>query len=356
MIKLNTKYSEFTGKDKDYPLGKAIDATSDKGFDGTPIVADLINDINGSHIAMYEKAYGTTNGITGNPDTQKSSQFADAICKYVDDHDAVTLNAAKEHSDARDEAQAEELREYNDTTNEAVLQAAKDYAVAKDTQLLKDANLYAEELAYRNEVELGEKSEATAASVAQAIQAMNDFIAHYCPFPVGATYPQYPGQKSPGTLWKGTSWEPLSYGGAFFRSEGGRAGSFAAEGQSPVLQGGAIQKHYHDIQKKTASGTTGSMNRNQNHSHIFFANDEGADPIVSNDDGTVSGFLSFNHGGDELSLSQHHSWNIKNCIASANTDHEHDFSVTVPRHSTDNFGIEETRPDNYTYRIWVRVA
>ena len=95
MIKLDQDYSEFTDmSDEDYPEGKAIDASTEESFDGTPILARLINDLNSAHIAMYEKAYGNRLGISGKPDTQKSSQFADAVAKYVDDRD-------KAHADKR---------------------------------------------------------------------------------------------------------------------------------------------------------------------------------------------------------------------------------------------------------------
>ena len=85
MIKLDGDYSDYTSKDEDYPEGKAINATTSESYDGTPLLAEFMNDINGAHIAMYEKAYGSRNGIDGKPDTQKKSQFADAVEKLIDD-------------------------------------------------------------------------------------------------------------------------------------------------------------------------------------------------------------------------------------------------------------------------------
>ena len=86
MLKLDRNYSDYTDEtDEDYPEGKAIDASSSESFDGTPLLASFMNDINGAHIAMYEKAFGSTDEVSGEADTQKSSQFVDAIEKYVGD-------------------------------------------------------------------------------------------------------------------------------------------------------------------------------------------------------------------------------------------------------------------------------
>ena len=94
MLKLNKNYSDYTDVDTDYPEGKAINASSSESYDGTPLLAEFMNDINAAHIAMYAKAYGNTAGINGQPDTQKVSQFADAVAKLV-------IDKLKEHSDLR---------------------------------------------------------------------------------------------------------------------------------------------------------------------------------------------------------------------------------------------------------------
>lgn len=315
----------FNMPDESYPAGSAVDSTNEDRLDGTPYLAAFFNDVIGFLQAVFYGVFGNPmkgepvlREPSGEPESAKRSDVWDAIKKHISDGD-------------------DSVREYTTEKTNAAIE-------------------YVEEKANESKEYVEEKTDEAKEQIDKALAEIENFVATYCPYPVGATYVQFPSQKSPGTLWKGTSWEPLSYGGAFFRAEGGRAGSFAAEGNTPTLQRGAIQSHYHDVPAKTASGKTGKMNQNQSHSHIFFANEEGANPIVNNGDGTVSGFLSFAHGGDELSLSQSHSWNINNCVAGANTDHDHDFSVTVPRHYTDDFGIEETRPDNYTYRIWVRVA
>lgn len=99
MIKFNRNYSDYIDEtDPNYPEGKAINATTSESYDGTPCLDEFMNDVNASHIAMYEKAYGTREGISGKADTQKSSQFADAVAKYTDDK-------VKAHADQRGLAQ-----------------------------------------------------------------------------------------------------------------------------------------------------------------------------------------------------------------------------------------------------------
>lgn len=95
MLKLNEDYSDyFDSSDENYPEGKAINASSSESYDGTPVLADFLNDINAAHIAMYEKAYGNREGISGVPDNQKVSQFADAVAKLV-------IDKIKDHADLR---------------------------------------------------------------------------------------------------------------------------------------------------------------------------------------------------------------------------------------------------------------
>ena len=86
MLKLNSNYSDYTDEtDVNYPEGKAINASASESYDGTPLRAEFMNDINAAHIALYKKVYGNTTGISGEPDTQEVSQFADAVVKLVID-------------------------------------------------------------------------------------------------------------------------------------------------------------------------------------------------------------------------------------------------------------------------------
>ena len=95
MLKLNRDYSDYTDEtDVNYPEGKAVNASSSESYDGTPLLAEFMNDVNAAHIAMYEKAHGSRDGINGQADTQKASQFADSVAKYTDDK-------VKAHADKR---------------------------------------------------------------------------------------------------------------------------------------------------------------------------------------------------------------------------------------------------------------
>ena len=95
MLKFNKNYSDYTDEtDENYPEGKAVNASSSESYDGTPLLAEFMNDVNAAHIAMYEKAHGSRDGINGHADTQKASQFADSVAKYTDDK-------VKAHADKR---------------------------------------------------------------------------------------------------------------------------------------------------------------------------------------------------------------------------------------------------------------
>ena len=95
MLKLNRNYSDYTNlTDVNYPEGKAVNASTSESYDGTPFLAEFMNDVNAAHIVMYEKAYGSRDGINGKADTQKASQFADAVAKYTNDK-------VKAHADKR---------------------------------------------------------------------------------------------------------------------------------------------------------------------------------------------------------------------------------------------------------------
>lgn len=63
---------------------------------------------------------------------------------------------------------------------------------------------------------------ATKRLVSASISAQFDIA-----WPIGSVYTQYPGQKDPNTLWSQYStWEELDYGGAFFRTRGENAEQF----------------------------------------------------------------------------------------------------------------------------------
>ena len=70
MIKIDENYTDYRDDtDPKYPAGKAVNASTEEGVDGTPILASLINDINGftvtnklrghNFMSLYNKCYST---------------------------------------------------------------------------------------------------------------------------------------------------------------------------------------------------------------------------------------------------------------------------------------------------------
>ena len=131
-------------------------------------------------------------------------------------------------------------------------------------------------------------------------------------WPIGVIYTQYPQQKSPQELFPNTTWEEVNYDGAFFRAEGGKAAAF-----NGGKQGQSIQSHNH----------TGSTSTNGAHRHSI-------------------GF-AYEFYGDENGY--RNVTNRGSTETSENGAHSHSFT-------TDSTGGEETRPANYTIRIWKRTA
>lgn len=71
--------------------------------------------------------------------------------------------------------------------------------------------------------------------------ALTSDILNYC-YPVGVVYVQFPGCDAPGTLFPNTTWTELNFSGAFFRASGGNAKGF-----NGGLQEQDIQPHKHSI-------------------------------------------------------------------------------------------------------------
>lgn len=106
MIKLDATYSAYVDTtDSKYPQGKAIDASSDEGYDGTPYKADWMNDIIGSRQALI-KASGVS--VSGNPDNANVSDVLNAVQKLikndVDDEAELRRTAIENEETARDSA------------------------------------------------------------------------------------------------------------------------------------------------------------------------------------------------------------------------------------------------------------
>ncbi|MGP1522661.1 MAG: hypothetical protein ACTTKC_05090 [Treponema sp.] len=87
MIKLDGGYSDYVAtNDPKYPAGKAVDASSEEGVDGTPILARLINDINGFRQALFSAAFGDFSTLSNEPDNAQKSDTLNAINKITQDY------------------------------------------------------------------------------------------------------------------------------------------------------------------------------------------------------------------------------------------------------------------------------
>lgn len=86
MINLDSEYSNYYDlSDPKYPRGKAVDAETDEGIDGTPYLAKWMNDVLGSKQAVFKKAFGSLDDVSGVPDNIAESDFLNALLKIVSD-------------------------------------------------------------------------------------------------------------------------------------------------------------------------------------------------------------------------------------------------------------------------------
>jgi hypothetical protein len=127
--------------------------------------------------------------------------------------------------------------------------------------------------------------------------------------PIGFEYDQKPSMKSPQDLWPWATWKDISadYAGCFFRAEGGNALGFGAGKQN-----NALPYHWHDFYVRTPNwtGATGSTWK--------MPGATGSNTNLASTDG------------------------VQNAIS--------DGIHPAPNLDT------ESRPDNYTIRIWKRTA
>lgn len=85
MIRIDSTYSNyFDNTDPGYPAGKAIDASTDEGIDGTPYCEKWMNDIIGARQALWVAAFGDITGISGNPDKVGDSDVLKAILQLIE--------------------------------------------------------------------------------------------------------------------------------------------------------------------------------------------------------------------------------------------------------------------------------
>ena len=145
--------------------------------------------------------------------------------------------------------------------------------------------------------------------------------------PIGDTYVQYPQQASPMDLWGAFStWQVVNYDGAFFRAEGTNANAFIEKTDNLVKQVDQNKAHSH-----TASG----MNQNSEGSFLIH---DGADI------GSISGFVK-----ERIGWTNYRGMSSQASYAGVRMDISH-------THTINPDGGNETRPQNYTIKVWVRTA
>ena len=157
--------------------------------------------------------------------------------------------------------------------------------------------------------------------------------------PIGYVYIQFPGQSEPSTLWPDFTWTNISssYAGRFFRAEGGNAASFGNN------QGSGA--------KLSTSGTY-SDNFATNHCHPggeMYVWDANMTQTSAHWSGSVArGILRWGPASSSNS----------SFIACTSTSYPSVSYNGVSHISTDYNSTynPETRPTNYTIRIWKRTA
>lgn len=169
-------------------------------------------------------------------------------------------------------------------------------------------------------------------------------------YPIGCTYVQYPQQKSPNTLFNSDSvtseWEALNYSGAFFRSNGGNAKAFVEEGGTLSLQANQNKYHRHTTNSQSAT-STGGMSGNSSGSAYY---------VHFNQDPWTSGNMSIGGEADYWTKSGSSTRFCSVRQLSINVAHTHDFSHTHDTNYNGSSSDQEARPDNYTIKIWKRIA
>lgn len=149
-------------------------------------------------------------------------------------------------------------------------------------------------------------------------------------YPIGVTYLQFPQQKAPTELFPQFTWEQLDYGGAFFRSDGGNADSFINENETLTPQNQGTAKNGLYLTGDDAGSKT-KLNTTKGHTH------------------KVSSWLACFSGSSNYWVLQPDSYG----------SHDRAFNSNAYT-GTDNLFLfsddNETRPTNYTVKVWKRTA
>ena len=161
-------------------------------------------------------------------------------------------------------------------------------------------------------------------------------------YPIGFTYVQYPQQASPNELWgKISTWEEISYDGAFFRAAGGNAAAFIEKSGVLSKQEQSIQSHLHTIAHKHSRGTmeiTGSLSGTKD----IYNGASGAFTISYDQKSRPRWEDDRENTYADCSFVASRSWS--------------GYTSEPTNGNSGSTGDTETRPSNYSVRIWKRTA
>ena len=197
MIKIDHNYTDYRDDtDPKYPGGKAVNATTAESTDGTPLLADWMNDVNGALQAIFIEAFGDIDKVSGKPDDVQESDVLKAIKKITQEY-TNQINAVEGR--ARAQGDIETLRSA-ESYIEKMVQAEAQARIKGEVDTLKSAKDYTDGLLIKI--------------------FQNGYI-------------QWPGMPSPledtNLHFEGYSWYEVSYRGNFFRAKGDNAKAFSAK-------------------------------------------------------------------------------------------------------------------------------
>lgn len=171
-------------------------------------------------------------------------------------------------------------------------------------------------------------------------------------YPIGYVYTQYPQQTAPAELFPDFTWTELNYDGAFFRSSGGNADAFISSGTlTPQSQGTA--KNNLSV-AKSGGVSTGRVYVNDStaacsHTHAVYIRNAWA--AGSSYGWGATGSSGYGPSSPAIAgrAAEGYGW-----------QHQHSYTFTPS--VSDNISATlsstdtETRPTNYTIKVWVRTA
>lgn len=173
---------------------------------------------------------------------------------------------------------------------------------------------------------------------------------------VGSTFTQYPQQESPDVVYPCSKWTVIDYGGAFFRAEGGNAAAYINKTDVLNAQSDATAKNGLSLSNTLSVGNaarggaaniTDGMSGDNYAKFSFFLGKYGTG--VGNASGRAS---PFNLGDGNL----YSGGSLRITRQGANIDLAHTHHVYLRGSVSLGNGDSETRPLNYTMRIWKRIS